>query len=147
MLQDDRAATRIGQLCSMRIERTLDTVLVRLQGDFDLACVEQFGDELDGALEYDTKMLVLDLRGLEFIDSTGLQMLVTLDAKTREEGLNYAVICEPGAVRGVLAQSGLDGVLPVVNGLGAVPNSDSPVSSRRMHMRQRLWWVTPKLRP
>lgn len=58
MFDDDRSASRLGQLCAMRVERTLDTVLIRLQREFDLGCVERFNDELDGALAHSTQELV-----------------------------------------------------------------------------------------
>jgi hypothetical protein len=45
MFEDDRSARRLGQLCSMRVERALDAVLIRLQGEFDLGCVERFQEE------------------------------------------------------------------------------------------------------
>jgi anti-sigma B factor antagonist len=73
--------------------------------------------------------LVIDLRGLTFIDSAGLRMLVVLDAHATAAGLELAVLCTEGSVRHVLRQTGLDGVLPVVadHRTGVVPASDSPV--------------------
>jgi anti-sigma B factor antagonist len=111
----------------MRIGRSNGTVTIRLQGEFDMACVERFEDELDGALDAETEVLALDLCGLQFMDSTGLGMLVTLNRTTNERGIEYTVLCDEGAVRHVLWETGLDGVLPVVSPHGAVPRSDSPV--------------------
>lgn len=127
MLEDDWSSTRLGQLCSMRVERTLETVLIRLHGEFDLGCVERFREEFVGVVEPETKVLVMDLRGLEFIDSTGLQTLITLNTRTSKVGLDYKVLCGDGAVRRVLSETGLDGVLPVVGDFSAVPRSDSPI--------------------
>jgi anti-sigma B factor antagonist len=125
LLDDDRAARRLGQLCSMRIERTLGTVLIRMQGEFDMACGERFQDELEGALEDETEVLILDLCGLQFMDSTGLRMLVTLKSRTSEDGIEYTVLCGEGAMRRILRATGVDGVLPVVSASSA-PRSDSP---------------------
>ena len=124
---NDREARRLGQLCSMRIERSDGTVVVRLHGEFDLACARRFEDELDGALDGEPEALVLDLRGLQFMDSTGLRLLVTLNRTTSDDGIEYTVLCADGPVRHVLQETGLDGVLPVVSPDGAVPRSDSPV--------------------
>lgn len=123
----DRETRRLGQLCSMRLERNDGTVVIRLHGEFDMACAERFEDELDGALDGDTEALVLNLCGLQFMDSIGLSELVTLDRTTSERGIDYMVLCDEGAVRRVLFETGLDGVLPVVSTQGAVPRSDSPV--------------------
>jgi hypothetical protein len=54
-------------------------------------------------------------------------MLVTLNMATSEDGLDYTVICGDGYVRQLLRDTGLDGVLPVVDPYGSVPSSDSPV--------------------
>jgi anti-anti-sigma factor len=126
-LLDDRAAKRLAQMCSMRVEQQLDTVLIRLDGEFDLTCEEPFRDELARSLEEETATLVLDLRALTFMDSVGLRMLVTLDRATSEDGLDFTVLCGEGHVRGVLRETGLDGVLRIVDPSGAVPASDSPV--------------------
>jgi anti-anti-sigma factor len=126
-LLDDRAAKRLAQLCSMHVVQQLDTVLVGLHGEFDLTCEQPFCEELASALEEETTTLVLDLRALTFMDSVGLRMLVTLNMATSEDGLDYTVICGDGYVRQLLRDTGLDGVLPVVDPYGAVPASDSPV--------------------
>jgi anti-sigma B factor antagonist len=111
----------------MRVEQQLDAVLVGLHGEFDLTCEEPFREELAYALEGQTTALVLDLRALTFMDSVGLRMLVTLNVATSEDGLDYTVICGEGYVRRVLRETGLDGVLPVVDPYGSVHASDSPV--------------------
>jgi anti-sigma B factor antagonist len=126
-LLDDRAAKRLAQLCSMRVEQQFDTVLIRLHGEFDVTCEEPFREELAHALEEETTILVLDLRALTFMDSTGLRMLVTLNGANSEDGLDFTVLCGEGNVRQVLRETGLDGVLRVVDPSGAVPASDSPV--------------------
>src|SRR3989449_5481748 len=100
-LLDDRAAKRLAQLCSMHVEQQLDTVLIRLHGEFDLTCEEPFRDELASALDADTTILVLDLRALTFIDSCGLRMLVTLDRATSENGVDFTVLSGEGHVRAV----------------------------------------------
>lgn len=127
MFDDDRSASRLGQLCAMHVERSLGTVLIRLRGEFDLGCVERFANELDGALAPSAEKLVLDLRRLMFIDSTGLRALVALKARTDQDGIEYTVLCRDGPVRRTLSETGLDGALPVVSEFGPVPRSDLPV--------------------
>jgi anti-sigma B factor antagonist len=126
-LLDGREAKRLAQLCSMRVEQRIDTVLIRLQGEFDLTCEVPFRDELTFTLDADTTTLVLDLCALTFIDSVGLRMLVTLNKTTGEDGLDFTILCGEGHVRRVLRETGLDGVLRVIDPSGAVPASDSPV--------------------
>jgi anti-sigma B factor antagonist len=121
------AATPLSSDCSMRHEQHLGTTIIRLMGEFDLSSEEGFQAELCHLLDSSTRTLMLDLRGLKFIDSTGLRMLVQIDAVARQDGFDLSVMCGDGQVRYVLQQTGLDGVLPVVDPFGTVPASDSPV--------------------
>lgn len=125
---DDCPARQLSKVCSVRTEQDLEVVLVRLYGELDLTCEEPFHTELQSALDDATDILVLDLRGLTFIDSAGLRMLVVLDRQATELGLEFVVLSGEGAVRSVLRATGLDGVLPVADHrTGLVPASDSPV--------------------
>jgi anti-anti-sigma factor len=117
----------MSQLCSMRVERHFDTVLISIHGEFDCSCERPFREELEGALHEGATGLVLDLRALKFIDSPGLRMLLALHGKARDDGLDFIVLCGSGGVRHVLRETGLDGLLPIVDDAGAVPASDSPV--------------------
>ena len=58
-----------------------------------------------------------------FMDSAGLMMLVTLSRTTSDDGLSFTVLCGEGHVRRVLRETGLDGVLRVIEPSGAVPAS------------------------
>jgi anti-anti-sigma factor len=126
-LPDDDSAITLAKLCSMRVEQHLDTSIIRLQGEFDLSCEERFQAELDATIDEQTETLVLDLRGLEFMDSTGLRMLVQLDRLAQRDGIDFSVFCGNGQVRMVLRETGLDGILPVVDPAGVVPRSESAI--------------------
>ena len=121
-------AIHLAKYCSMRSERRLATTIVRLAGEFDLTCAEPFEAELGRAIDRETRIFILDLRGLEFIDSTGLTTLVELDARSRDYGFDFTILCGEGLVRRVMRETGLEGLLPVADPLGGiVPASDSPV--------------------
>jgi anti-sigma B factor antagonist len=124
-VREGRAGTPVSGVCSIEAERHLDTSIVRLYGEFDLAAEKRFADELGALLDGGTATLVLDLRGLTFMDSTGLRMLVSVNNRSGEDGFDFAVLCDDGSVRNVLRETGLDRVLPVVEPSGAVPASDS----------------------
>ena len=123
----DDSPVQLASYCSLRTERHLDTVTIWLTGEFDLACEERFQEEVGSVLDSLVGTLVLDLRGLQFIDSTGLRMLIQIDAAARSDGFDFVVFCGNGHVRRVLGETGLDGVLPVVDPSGVVAASDSPV--------------------
>jgi anti-anti-sigma factor len=122
------SAVHLAKYCSMRSERHLATTIVRLAGEFDLTCTELFEEELGRVMDRDTSIFILDLRGLEFIDSLGLATLVELDALARNDGVDFTILCGEGLVRQVLRETGLEGLLPIADPLGGlVPSSDSPV--------------------
>ena len=70
-----------------------ETALITVGGELDLAS----GSELEAALERvtpSTRVVVIDLRGLEFMDSTGLSIIVRAHQRLAEDG------CELCLVRG-----------------------------------------------
>ena len=110
--------TPLSGVCWIETGRHLDTSIVRLHGEFDLSAEPRFSENLEPALDAATATLVLDLRGLTFMDSTGLRMLVSLNNRSERDGLDFAVLCDDGNVRNVLCETGLDGILPVVDPSG-----------------------------
>jgi anti-sigma B factor antagonist len=126
-VRDGRPGTPLSSECSIEAERHLDTSIVRLHGEFDLAAEKRFTDELGSLLDRPTATLVLDLRGLTFMDSTGLRVLVSLHNQAEQDGFDFAVLCDDGNVRNVLRETRMDRVLPVVDPSGAVAAPESPV--------------------
>jgi anti-anti-sigma factor len=59
--------------------------------------------------------LVIDLREVTFIDSTGLALLLRTEAASRQDGFELEIVRSPAAaVRSALEVSGLERVLPFV---------------------------------
>jgi anti-anti-sigma factor len=123
----DQPSISLANHCSLRVGQHVDTATLWLTGEFDLACEGRFREAVRGTLDAPVGTLVFDLRGLEFIDSTGLGLLVQIDAAARSGEIEFVVLCRDGQVRRVLRESGLDGLLPVVDPSGAMPASESPV--------------------
>jgi anti-sigma B factor antagonist len=65
-------------------------------GELDLSGAAVLEDELDRlAAESELATVVLDLRGLEFMDSSGLRLVVMADSQAREAGRRLLLV--PGA--------------------------------------------------
>jgi anti-sigma B factor antagonist len=111
----------LSSVCSIRTERHLGTAIIRLYGEFDLSSEKRFREELETLLDRETATLVIDLRELTFMDSTGLRAMISLHHLAAEEGFDHAVLCGEGSVRRVLEETGLDEVLPIVDPSDAVP--------------------------
>jgi anti-sigma B factor antagonist len=70
------------------------TISIVLAGELDLAGARQMEASLAAAEREEPARLVIDLRRLEFIDSTGLRLLLQADARAREGG--YELVLRPG---------------------------------------------------
>ena len=90
-----------------------DTVVVRLGGEFDVAAEEYF-DRIVERLAADAKTVVLDLRELSFIDSSGLRALLRAWKRSQLEGASLAIVPGNGQVRHAMELTGADEVLPIV---------------------------------
>ncbi|MEK6328297.1 MAG: STAS domain-containing protein [Actinomycetota bacterium] len=88
---------------------------VVLSGELDIASTDGLEKQL-AAIEVDPPAtLVLDLRGVEFIDSTGLRSVVAADERARSNGRRLAVVHSPNAVARLLTVTQLDQRLEIVD--------------------------------
>ena len=66
-------------LCRVEIDADEGSIRVRVLGEVDLSTVSMVERRIDEALtQLPTASLIVDLRELEFVDSTGLRLLVAL---------------------------------------------------------------------
>jgi len=92
-------------------------VVVSFTGELDLATAAEAEDAIVGAVTAG-RHAVVDLRGLEFMDSTGVRVLIAAHRAAGEHGGRLSLV-RPGdesPVGRVLAISGLDSVLELVDG-------------------------------
>ena len=93
------------------------TALVALRGELDLVTVSKVAEVIDG-LEPQAdgvRHLVLDLRGLTFMDSSGLHELIRQNEFARSNRHNLAVVRGTDAIQRVLELSGVQDVLVLVD--------------------------------
>lgn len=83
--------------------------LIALRGELDLASVPKLERELEAALADSEGAIVIDLSGLEFMDSTGLRALIMGQRRASEHERLFAIARKPGQlVARVLALAGAD---------------------------------------
>ena len=75
----------------MEVGSERDRVVVRLSGELDLASAPQLERELEGAAIDEAQQVVFDLDELEFLDSTGLQVLLSTHRRATERGQQFAI--------------------------------------------------------
>jgi anti-sigma B factor antagonist len=84
-----------------------DAVRVSLEGELDLSNVLHVEEELR-KVEARRPALVLDLRRLRFIDSTGLRMIVSAHQRARNKGRRLKIVQGGDAVKRLFRLSGLE---------------------------------------
>ncbi len=90
-----------------------DQAILTLRGELDLSSSTALEEELarvDGI-----PLVVVDLRKLEFIDSTGLGVLVKTHQRMSDAGRRLVLVDAEGQVRRLLALTGLSDQLTIVS--------------------------------
>lgn len=67
-------------------------VLLELSGELDMATAASLEGEIASASATRPDAIVLDLRGLDFIDSTGLRTLIAEHDRSLEMGRKFALV-------------------------------------------------------
>lgn len=83
--------TRATQL-SIEAHTRPGGVLLTLSGELDMATAAQLEREIANASDSAPQTIVLDLRGLDFIDSTGLRTLIAEHECSRRSGRRFALV-------------------------------------------------------
>jgi anti-sigma B factor antagonist len=92
-----------------------EQVTVSLKGELDLSTVAKVEEELRRVEASDATLLVLDLSGLTFLDSTGLRAVITADERARAQGRRFVIVKGPDAVQRVFAITRLEERLEMVD--------------------------------
>jgi anti-anti-sigma factor len=94
-------------------------VRVGLRGELDLERAYSFDEELRRVEADRPACLVLDLRELTFVDSSGVARLLAAQRRARREGRRVVVVRGPAAVQRLFAISALDEVFEFVSDVPA----------------------------
>jgi anti-sigma B factor antagonist len=78
----------------VEVQRQGRAAVIAVAGELDLATGPQLEAELGDISPSDTELVIVDLRKLEFMDSTGLSIIVRAHQRLSGEG------CELGLVKG-----------------------------------------------
>ena len=97
---------------AVEVQRQGAVAIVQPHGELDLVTVETVRDALKGIESADR--LVFDLRGLSFMDSTGLQLLVALYQRAQRDGVKLTLVAPAAPVDRAIQLCGLDKTLPFV---------------------------------
>ncbi len=96
-----------------------EAVHLKVVGELDLATIDTLQAEHERMLARGFRHVVVDLRGLEFIDVAGLRLLLALTAEARRDGWRLSLIQGPYAVRRLFDLTGTLQALPFTLPLAA----------------------------
>lgn len=91
----------------VQLERSGDVVRLRVSGELDLVSESQFSAQLLRALAEDLRLVVVDLTGVEFIDSCGLRALLTGRDAAQRAGRELALAVADGPVTALFDIAGV----------------------------------------
>jgi anti-anti-sigma factor len=98
----------------MTLEGDGEVLTARITGEIDLSNASEFEETIVDAVPNTALGMVVDLSGVEYLDSAGIRMLVHLVERFRwRQQVMRAAVPDGSRVRGVLSMAGADGVIPV----------------------------------
>ncbi|MGW7052295.1 STAS domain-containing protein [Streptomyces sp. NPDC054887] len=89
-----------------------DTAVMTVGGDLDFDTSTLLNHHLANQIAHGRRHLVLDLSGLDFIDSSGLNVLVKANRETRLANDHLYLVAPAPAVRRLLEITGMSAVTP-----------------------------------
>ena len=111
---------KLGTL-TLLSERDGDTHTISPCGDLDLATAHDLEAEILRVEATDAKSIVLDLSGLDFIDSTGIHLVIRADARSRADSRRLSLLRPSDGVFRVFVICGVADRLPFTSDSAQVP--------------------------
>jgi len=112
-------------LLELTTESDGSTVCVSFDGELDISSAALVERELERIEREAPPTLMLDLRALSFMDSTGLRIIVAADARAREASRKLVIVRGPDAVQRIFRMTRLDERLEMVD----VPSDGASVNA------------------
>ena len=110
----EAASDAVPAACPRRFE-VVDAGLqapgVAVHGEIDIATVPCLDQALDAAIRTSRGAFVLDLSGVEFLDSSGLHAVLRARALLAREDRALAIVCPPGPARRLFDVAGIADLL------------------------------------
>jgi len=82
-----------------------------VRGELDMESGPQFEESVDAAIRGSVGAFVLDLCDLEFLDSSGLSVVLRARAVLARDERALAIVCPPGPVRRLMEMAGVADLL------------------------------------
>lgn len=106
----------------LRLENSVagDAVVVAVAGELDALAAPQLDEHLTDLVAESPGVVVVDLTEVEFLDSTGLGVLIKALTGLRENGGELSLVATSPRILKVLSITGMDQVMNVGDSVAAV---------------------------
>lgn len=91
--------------------------VVTIHGELDVASAPTLRERLIGLVNEGSNYLVLDLEGLDFIDSTGLGSIISALKRARTNDGDLRLVCTQSRIRRLFEITALDKAFPLHSSL------------------------------
>lgn len=118
-----REVTTIDLSLGSRTER--GWTVVDVKGEVDLFTAPKLREHVVGLVEKDQLRIAVNLADVEFMDSTGLGVLVGVLRRLKERDGELALLAPQASVLRVLTVTGLNKVFPIYDSVEQAPPSEA----------------------
>lgn len=114
------------ELLTTEVQHRRGWAVVKVRGQLDVATAPDFRQLLVEAAFGDAHGLVVDLDGLQFLDSIGLGVLVGALKRARTHGTSFALVCSQERILRLLDLTRLSEIVTIVDTVDVLPRPDPP---------------------
>ncbi len=107
-------------MLDVKVSERNGAAIVALAGELDISEVPDVEKKLKAVEQRRPSALVLDLRGLNFMDSSGLRVVLEADLRSRRDSRRFVLIPGPEPVHRVFLIALLDKRLEFIEDLSAL---------------------------
>jgi anti-sigma B factor antagonist len=110
-----RLAATVQSHFRVEVHNEAQATVIAVSGELDLASSPALQEELDRVSASESDLLIIDLRDLDFMDSTGLSVLVRAHQRAEQEGRRLAMVKGPQQVQRLLSLTGVADRLTLID--------------------------------
>ena len=103
----------------MQVEHRDGWAVARVAGDLDLTTAPRLREQLVQVIVEGQPRLVVDLQAVDFVDSTGLGVLVGLLKRARSQGGDLRLVSTRSGLTKILEMTALDRAFPLADSVDA----------------------------
>ena len=99
------------------VSKVAGWTVVSIYGELDVATAPALREKLIALVGDGTTQMVLDLEGVDFLDSTGLGTIISALKRVRTHGGDMRLVCTQPRIRRLFEITGLDKAVPLLASL------------------------------